>query len=52
MIQRIKDWTNNNPKIARLNREGGLVVIVCNVITIFKAIALMFLPDAFGFLGT
>ena len=52
MINKMKDWANNNPKIAKLIREGGLFVIVCNVITVFKAIALMFLPAAFEFLGS
>ena len=52
MIEKIKTWAENNPKIAQLIREGGLFVIVSNVITIMKAIALMFLPAAFAFLGT
>ena len=52
MIEKIKTWAKNNPKIAQLIREGGLFVIVSNVITIMKTIALMFLPAAFAFLGT
>lgn len=52
MVEKIKAWAANNPKIAQLIREGGLFVIVSNVITILKAIALMFLPAAFAFLGT
>ena len=52
MIEKIQAWAYNNPKIAQLIREGGLFVIVSNVITVFKAIALMFLPAAFAFLGT
>ncbi len=29
-------------------REGGLFVIVCNLITVFKYILLQFLPAAFA----
>ena len=51
MIEKIKTWAQNNPKIAQWIREGGLFVLVSNVITIGKAIALTFLPAAFAWLG-
>jgi putative flippase GtrA len=52
VIEKMKTWVGRNPKIARLIREGGLFVIVSNVITVFKAMALMVLPGAFAFMGT
>ncbi len=52
MIEKIKQWALNNPKLAQLIREGGLFVIVSNVITVLKAIALIFLPGMFAFLGS
>ncbi len=52
MIEKIKQWAMNNPKLAQLIREGGLFVIVSNVITVLKAIALGFLPGMFAFLGS
>ena len=51
MIEKIKAWAANNPKIAQWIREGGLFVLVSNVITIGKAIALTFLPAMFAYLG-
>ncbi len=39
------------PKAAKWVREGGLFVIVSNVITVFKALLLIFLPGAFVSLG-
>lgn len=51
MIEKIKTWVENNPKLARWIREGGLFVLVSNVITIFKYALLTFLPAAFAFLG-
>ena len=50
MIEKIKAWAQNNPKIAQWIREGGLFVLVSNLITIGKTIALIFLPAAFAFL--
>lgn len=40
------------PKASRWVREGGLFVIVSNVITIFKYLLLTFLPFAFAFMGS
>ena len=40
------------PKASQWVREGGLFVIVSNVITIFKYLILTFLPSVFAFLGT
>lgn len=40
-----------NPKLAKWVREGGLFVIVSNLITVFKYIMLQFLPYAFTGLG-
>ena len=50
MFEKIKIWAQNNPKIAQWIREGGLFVLVSNLITIGKTIALIFLPAAFAFL--
>ena len=46
----IKNWVEKNPKIAKWIREGGLFVLVSNLITVFKYILLTFLPAAFAFL--
>lgn len=51
----IKNWwlgvwggfAKKNPKAAKWVREGGLFVIVSNLITVFKYILLQFLPAAF-----
>lgn len=63
MIDKIKNiWLSygiKHPGAAKWIREGGLFVIVSNLITVFKYILLMFLPFAFaglpkidfGFLG-
>lgn len=50
MFEKIKIWAEKNPKIAQWIREGGLFVLVSNLITIGKTIALIFLPAAFAFL--
>lgn len=39
------------PAAAKWIREGGLFVIVSNLITVFKLLLLIFLPSAFAFLG-
>ena len=52
MIEKIKAWAESNPKIAQWIREGGLFVLVSNVITVFKYALLTFLPAAFAFLGS
>jgi len=52
----LKKWWGSfvakNPKLAEWVREGGLFVIVSNVITVFKALILIFLPAAFAFMGS
>ena len=40
------------PKASQWVREGGLFVIVSNVITVFKYLLLTFLPFAFAFMGS
>ncbi len=44
-------FAEKNPKLAKWVREGGLFVIVSNVITVFKWLMLTFLPAAFAGLG-
>lgn len=41
------DFSQKYPKAAQWIREGGLFVIVCNLITVFKYAILTFLPGAF-----
>ena len=51
----MKFWNNfaeKHPKAAEWIREGGLFVIVSNLITLFKYLILTFLPYAFLSLGT
>lgn len=43
----IKKWIEAHPKAAKWIREGGLFVIVSNLITVFKYLLLQFLPAAF-----
>lgn len=48
-------WTSfmeKHPKAAQWIREGGLFVIVSNLITLFKYLLLSFLPMAFAFMGS
>ena len=45
------DFARNHPGAAKWIREGGLFVIVSNVITVFKYLLLTFLPAAFAGLG-
>ena len=47
-----KTWMQRHPKAARWIREGGLFLIVSNLITLFKYLLLTFLPAAFAFLGS
>lgn len=55
----IKKWAEQHPALAKWVREGGLFVIVSNLITVFKYLILQFLPsifsglshEAFGFPG-
>ena len=55
-MERIKKlwfgFENKYPKASQWVREGGLFVIVSNVITIFKYLLLTFLPLAFAFMGS
>lgn len=46
------DFAQKHPGAAKWIREGGLFVIVSNVITVFKYLLLTFLPAAFAGLGT
>jgi putative flippase GtrA len=49
-----KTWgafAEKHPNGAKWVREGGLFVIVSNLITVFKMLLLIFLPGAFAFLG-
>lgn len=43
-----KDFEKNHPSAAKWVREGGLFVIVSNLITVFKYLLLQFLPLAFA----
>ncbi len=52
MMEKLKKWVEENPKLAQWIREGGLFVLVSNVITVFKYALLTFLPAAFAFLGS
>ncbi|SEG39297.1 hypothetical protein SAMN02910276_02801 [Butyrivibrio sp. Su6] len=45
------DFAEKHPAVAKWVREGGLFVIVSNLITVFKYLLLTFLPAAFAFLG-
>lgn len=47
-MEKIKAWIARNPKWARWIREGGLFIIVSNLITVFKYLLLQFLPSAFA----
>ena len=44
------DFAEKHPVAAKWIREGGLFVIVSNLITVFKYIILQFLPKAFSFM--
>lgn len=45
-------FVKKHPKAAEWIREGGLFVIVSNLITLFKYVLLSFLPGVFSFLGS
>ena len=45
------DFAEKHPAAAKWIREGGLFVIVSNLITVMKYFILLFLPAAFAFLG-
>ena len=44
-------FANKHPKLSQWVREGGLFIIVSNLITLFKYLILTFLPFAFAFMG-
>lgn len=41
-------FAETHPEAAKWVREGGLFVIVSNLITVFKYLMLLFLPAAFA----
>lgn len=51
-MESVKRWIGRHPKAAAWIREGGLFVIVSNLITVLKYLLLTFLPGAFAFLGS
>ena len=55
-MQKIKElwlaFAEKNPKLSVWVREGGLFLIVSNLITVFKYLVLTFLPAAFAFMGS
>ena len=55
-MERIKKlwlgFEKKHPKISQWVREGGLFVIVSNLITVFKYLLLTFLPVVFAFMGS
>ena len=48
----ISKFVSEHPKMAKWIREGGLFVIVSNLITVLKYLMLQFLPKAFEGLGS
>lgn len=52
MKESLMKWVEKHPKAAQWIREGGLFVVVSNLITVFKYLLLTFLPAAFAFLGS
>jgi putative flippase GtrA len=44
-------FSEKNPKVAKWVREGGLFVVVCNLVTVLKYLLLQFLPYVFSGLG-
>lgn len=52
MIKWWNSFVEKHPKLSQWIREGGLFVVVSNVITVFKYLILTFLPAAFAFMGT
>lgn len=42
------DFAAKHPEAAKWVREGGLFIIVSNLITVFKYLILQFLPKLFG----
>ena len=54
-MEKIKNlWMNfagKHPKLSQWVREGGLFILVSNLVTLFKYLILTFLPLAFVFMG-
>ena len=54
-MEKLKNWwlgfENKYPKASQWVREGGLFVLVSNIVTILRAILMTFLTPAFAFLG-
>ena len=48
LAEKWKQFMEKKPKLAKWIREGGLFVIVCNLITVFKYLLLQFLPYVFS----
>lgn len=46
-VKKWKEFSEKSPGLAKWIREGGLFVIVCNLITVLKYLMLQFLPYAF-----
>ena len=44
-------FAQKHPKLSQWVREGGLFILVSNLITVFKYLILTFLPLAFAFMG-
>ena len=55
LMEKIKkawlDFAEKHPTLSQWVREGGLFIIVSNLITVFKYLILTFLPLAFAFMG-
>ena len=47
LIKRWEQFAEQHPSAAKWVREGGLFVIVCNLVTVLKYFILQFLPYAF-----
>ena len=45
-------FVDKHPKLSKWVREGGLFVLVSNLVTILRALMMTFLTPAFEFLGT
>lgn len=54
-MKKIKEWwcafVDKHPRLSTWVREGGLFILVSNLITVFKYLILTFLPAAFAFMG-
>lgn len=54
-MKKIKEWwcafVDKHPRLSNWVREGGLFILVSNLITVFKYLILTFLPAAFAFMG-